>query len=711
MKKSSRLREWFGRHTWWIPLAFALLVGGVELYAYRALEHSTRAQLGRELRTILQADVEALSLWVQSRESVTRAEARRAELLAPVEALSGLVRAGANPRVSLKEAAAAAELRRDLLPVLEEYGFTSYVVLDPGALVLAGSQDALVGRRLAVDPLIFERVLEGETIFTRAVRDVSGGDAAAFAASGVRFHTAAPVRDARGRVVAVLAFVIRANGGFSEILQVARMGDSGETYAFDVQGVMLSESRFIDQLVAIGLLPEDPAARETTVVEIRDPGGSLVEGHVPALPVLARPLTRMAAEAVTQRAGLDVDGYRDYRGVEVIGAWTWLPELSLGITTEIDRAEAYSGLAELRRIFGSLAVLLLLGALGMCFYTVVLGRLRRRFERARKLGRYEILEKIGEGGMGKVYRARHAMLRRPTAVKLLEGATASDEAVRRFEREVQSSSSLTHPNTISIFDYGHTPDGTFYYAMEYLEGITIGELVSIDGAQPEARVLHLMRQIAASLAEAHSGGLIHRDLKPSNVMLCLRGGMLDFVKVLDFGLVRGEARSGELELTSASSLTGTPLYISPEALEAPETMTASSDVYQMGAIFYYLLTGSHVFTGESLVEILGKHLNKPPVSPSELLGHPVSPDLEELVLACLEKDPLSRPASGSALLEALEHCRIEGTWTQRDAREWWVHFEDLRTQRAEAGEETTGSLPSGWQVQLDSRTGFGSGSR
>jgi hypothetical protein len=699
---------WLSRHTWWIPLAFALLVASVELYAYRALEHSTRAQLARELRTILQADVEALNLWVQSRESVTRAEARRSELLSPAEALLELVRAAPDPHQALSDASAAATLRQHLLPVLEEYGFASYALLDPGALVLAGSQGPLVGRRLAVEAQLFERVLEGETIFARAVRDAAGGDAAAFAASGIRFHTAAPVRDARGRIIAVLAFVIRANGGFSDILQVARMGESGETYAFDDQGVMLSESRFVDQLVGIGLLPEDPAARETALVRIRDPGGSLAEGHVPELPVLARPLTRMAAEAVTQQAGLDVEGYRDYRGVEVIGAWTWLPELRLGITTEIDRAEAYTGLAALRRIFGSLAALLLLGAVTMCLYTVLLGRLRRGVERARKLGRYEMLEKIGEGGMGKVYRARHAMLRRPTAVKLLEAAKASDEAVQRFEREVQASSGLTHPNTISIFDYGRTPDGTFYYAMEYLEGITIGELVSADGAQPEARIVHLMRQASASLAEAHAAGLIHRDLKPSNIMLCLRGGMLDFVKVLDFGLVRGEDRSGDLELTSASSLTGTPLYISPEALEAPETMTASSDVYQLGAIFYYLLTGSHVFTGESLVEILGKHLNKPPVAPSELLGRPVSPDLEELVLACLDKDPLRRPESGAALLEAFEHCRVEGVWTQRDAREWWVHFEERRTQLAEDGETPTGSLPSGWQVQLDGRTGFSS---
>ena len=193
--------------------------------------------------------------------------------------------------------------------------------------------------------------------------------------------------------------------------------------------------------------------------------------------------------------------------------------------------------------------------------------------------------------MGKVYRARHALLRRPTAVKLLEAASASGEAVTRFEREVQAASSLTHPNTIAIFDYGRTPEGVFYYAMEFLDGITLGELVGEDGAQPESRVVFIMRQMVESLAEAHAAGMIHRDLKPSNVMLCERGGLRDFAKVLDFGLVRAED-SDDLTVTSVESLTGTPLYLSPEALESPETVSPRSDVYQLGAIAYYLLTAT-----------------------------------------------------------------------------------------------------------------------
>ena len=284
---------------------------------------------------------------------------------------------------------------------------------------------------------------------------------------------------------------------------------------------------------------------------------------------------------------------------------------------------------------------------------------------------------------------------------MLEAERATEEATKRFEREVQAASSLTHPNTIAIYDYGHTPDGAFYYAMEYLEGITITQLVEGDGAQPEARVVHLMKQAAGSLAEAHATELIHRDLKPSNVMLCARGGALDFVKVLDFGLVRG--RQEDVQLTSERSLTGTPLYLSPEAVEAPDTMDARSDIYQLGAIAYYLLVGRPVFQGETLVELLSQHLHAKPTRPSELLGHAVSPDLEALILSCLEKDRELRPRDGASLLLALETCRVAGVWRQADAESWW---QEWSLQHADSVDEgvSSGSLPSGWQIEPGGRS-------
>jgi serine/threonine-protein kinase len=240
--------------------------------------------------------------------------------------------------------------------------------------------------------------------------------------------------------------------------------------------------------------------------------------------------------------------------------------------------------------------------------------LRKAVMDSRKLGQYTLEEKLGEGGMGVVYRASHAMLRRPTAVKLLLPDRAGKDALTRFEREVQRTAMLTHPNTVTVFDYGRTTSGVFYYAMELLEGASLDEIVEVDGAQPEERVIHLLEQVAASLAEAHDAGLIHRDVKPGNILVVDRGGISDLVKVVDFGLVKvvgGTANSGataEPALTVADAITGTPLYIAPETLLDPNAVDARVDLYAVGAVGYWLLTGSHVFGGSSIVEVCAHHL-------------------------------------------------------------------------------------------------------
>ena len=289
----------------------------------------------------------------------------------------------------------------------------------------------------------------------------------------------------------------------------------------------------------------------------------------------------------------------------------------------------------------------------------------------RRLGQYQLKQKIGEGGNGTVYRAQHALLRRPTAIKLMNPEFARSEAAReRFEHEVQITSNLSHPNTIAIYDYGHTPDGTLYYAMELLNGSTLEHLVRFAGALPAGRVIHVLEQIAGSLAEAHDKGLIHRDIKPSNAILCERGGLFDVVKLLDFGLVK-EMTQTDGNLTQANVLIGTPLYMAPEIISQPGQASPRSDLYAVGAVGYFLLTGRNVFEGGSAVEICARHLNDPPVPPSARAGLEIPGDLEGIVLACLEKDPARRPDGAAALRAGLLACRDAGTWSQDDARQWW----------------------------------------
>ncbi len=304
-----------------------------------------------------------------------------------------------------------------------------------------------------------------------------------------------------------------------------------------------------------------------------------------------------------------------------------------------------------------------------CISTIshVIHGLQRQMRHALQLGQYVLEEKIGEGGMGAVYRASHALLRRPTAIKLL--ARGTESAARRFEREVQITARLTHPNTVSVFDYGRTPDGIFYYAMEYLDGVTLQDLVDELGPLPPPRAVHVLLQICGALAEAHDNGLVHRDIKPANVMLAQRGGVFDFVKVLDFGLVK-EGQSEDSKASTANVVVGTPHYLAPEAVLDPGHVDARTDLYALGATAFFLLTGSPVFQGRSVVELCGHHLHTAaefPLAERERVPDP----LQALVLACLAKKPDQRPASASQLAAQLLSSGIHA-WSQEQASAWWA---------------------------------------
>lgn len=327
--------------------------------------------------------------------------------------------------------------------------------------------------------------------------------------------------------------------------------------------------------------------------------------------------------------------------------------------------------------------------------------LHEKAREARQLGQYTLEEKIGEGGMGEIFRASHAMLRRPTAVKLISGQS-SEQQLHRFEKEVQLTARLTHPNTISIYDYGRTPEGVFYYAMELLDGLSLEQLVHGYGPQPAARVIHVLLQVCGALREAHGVGLIHRDIKPANIYLCRRGDIPDTVKVLDFGLVREMKADGDVTQSNVNALVGTPLYLAPEAILSPDKLDARADIYGLGGVAYFLSTGVTPFTGHSLVEICGHHLHTEPPPPSQ--RNPVPDDLERVILACLEKDPAARPQSARAVALLLESCRDAGGWKEADAEAWWARWtEDGSGGRANVRAAADTSRMTAFQVDLDQR--------
>ncbi len=320
----------------------------------------------------------------------------------------------------------------------------------------------------------------------------------------------------------------------------------------------------------------------------------------------------------------------------------------------------------------TIAMMMTLAAIASAWGVYTIGRLRREAFEARQLGQYRLRRLLGAGGMGEVYLAEHQLMKRPVAIKLIKPGKAADpQALARFQREVQATAKLTHWNSIEIFDYGSADDGTFYYVMEYLPGKTLADIVEKHGPMDPARVVSILEQICGALAEAHALGLIHRDIKPGNIFAAERGGIYDVAKLLDFGLAKPIARTGDLNLTQDGSITGSPLFMAPEQATGDSVPDARSDIYALGAVAYYLLTGRPPFQGDNPVKILIAH-DQQPVTPPSQLQSGIPRDLEQVVLKCLAKSPADRFSDAMALASALYQCELHNRWTRDNAQAWWA---------------------------------------
>jgi hypothetical protein len=764
-----------GQHIWAIPLITALVVAGVGWWSDVQLQRVIYQELQNDLQSTLDANVTALEIWMtdQKRIATSIADEPRLKTLA-IESLQPPTGPFANPAVSY-------EIRRQLFEGerfaqrLQALGFISAQLVDTNLTIVITDMESRsrVGYRVpaGLEPRYRELFETGQPqIITpyklppprlrgrqTVLRLPGGGMVMGFrpppmgapptAPDLAVMQVAAPLKDDSGVVRGALVLVINPNAEFTRILSVARSGESGETFAFDAEGVMLSESRFDEELRAHKLLgggtnlslnlnsssnsnsnpslsfSSNAALTSALNLHLRDPGGELADGHAPDT---NSPVILMVEQAITGHDGVDLTPFRDYRGVPVVGAWRWLKQAGFGVGTKLDAREAFHTQRIVRSLFLLLFLLLLLAALVIFAFSYSHVLFRRRLTeaelKARRLGQYRLMEKIGEGGMGAVYRARHALLRRETALKLLPPDKADPHAVHRFEQEVQITCRLAHPNTIQVFDYGHTPDGIFYYAMEYLDGLNLADLVDRYGPQPEERVIHILRQVCGSLGEAHQLGLIHRDIKPANVFLTDRGGIPDTVKVLDFGLVKHTGPNpAPIPSPHASrtplkeGIVGTPNFIAPEAIENPDKADVRSDLYSVGVVAYHLLTGQHVFKGATIAEVCRRHINDTPVPPSEQAGKKFDPELEGLVLRCLAKDPAARPQSAAELAEALGQCPAAARWTVERRASWWTDYRNARpagpavTKAPAVAPRPSVSTPAEKTVKIDfdERTGDG----
>ncbi len=681
----ARTQGFLRTQLWVWPLVAAVLLAFVGVSLRLKMEGAMKQQIASNLQVILNANAEALRAWSVTVKS-------DAENLADNESLRNLV-AGllqkttpGTPVVSqLLTAPELPALRAQLNPWLDRRGYEGFVVLDTNCLILASKRDQLLGMNEPVEE--FAPAFAGESKMTKPFPSLAMlPDANGKIGAGVpTMFATAPIKSADGKIIAVLGLRIAPEKDFTRILATARSGETGETYAFARNGLMLSQSRFDDQLRQLNLIPDSEDSHSILTLELRDPLVDLSRGKSSPKRRAEQPLTEAVTKAVAGKNGANVDGYRNYRGIPVVGAWQWFPEFDFGLVTEMDESEAFRPLHIMREGFWFIFGLLVAGSVAIYFLMRLANRLqasaRKAALKAKQLGQYALGDKIGEGAFGSVYRAHHALMRRPVAVKLLETETADQNSTARFEQEVQMTSQLTHPNTIALYDYGRTPEGIFYYAMEYLEGLTLDKLVKSYGPQPECRVISILFQICGSLAEAHGIGLVHRDIKPANVFLTRRGGLLDFVKVLDFGLVKARTAVGQLELTGANTTLGTPLYMSPEAVEHPDKVDARADVYSLGAVGYFLLTGQPLFDCATLGELLLHQVKHLPAKPSERLGKPVSPELENLLMRCLAKSPADRPSGARELADALMKCPGAADWTRERAEEWWSRLAAAQTEK------------------------------
>jgi len=666
-------------------LVAGVLLIALGIWTHRGIEGSLRRNRADQLRSLLDANVLALTLWIEDRKSEVRAWASDDRVQRYVAELVEIGREGPTAAKVLRDAPARVKLDALLRPYLEVEDVPAYSVTDRTGLILADHLPEHIGLRVgAAGASYMAEVFEGKTSFSRPFPSDAWVNHLPLEMTRPVAWFDTPVPAASGEPAAALGFGYFADEEFAGILErVGRHGDTGETYAFDASGLMLSQSRFLAALRTAGVVPPD--GRSMLTVEVRDPGGNLASGHRDRRDLEARHLTEMAVLAIASRSrpdpssrqGVILDPYRNYLGVEVVGAWQWLSEYGFGVATEIEADEAFASLRYVDVLFAVLFGTVVVLAFLALFSTASVVRLRRQIGLVKRLGQYRLKAKIGEGGMGEVHLAEHALLKRPTAVKVLKPELLTERTIARFEREVRLASRLTHPNTIEIYDFGRTADGVFYYAMEYLPGLTLDELVAREHPIPPARAVHILRQVLASLREAHGSGLVHRDVKPANIMLCERGGEYDVVKVLDFGLVKQVDPDSSRDLTGSLFVAGTPRYMAPERLTESGRVDARSDLYSVGGVAYFLLTGRNLFpdAGAGLFELV---MNATPEPPATFVEHPIPEKLEKLIMKCLAKDPDHRPQTAAEVIHVLDTVELDVPWTSTEAEAWWRLYHATR---------------------------------
>lgn len=671
----------------WSATALLILAGGAAItaaligaqsWALSRLEAHLRREAVAQLRQTVDFRVTGLRFWATRQKDRARQILENPALVDHVVRLVALSNEPEHLKQRLMSSPSYAPLVALMTDVPPEIGGRGFTVITLSGVGLCAELDQNVGRPVAPAGATYvRRVNLGEWIVSRPYPDRQFALGLEPDYSNPVMFVAGPIRNAAGQLVAMGVFRFSTDR-FNEFLAPS----AAELVAFDGKSLLLNNLAETASLRKAGLIPPKPDAGTSLRVQLRDPGVDLDSVDPPPTKPENWAPTLMCLSATQGSDGEDAAGHRSLRGETVLGAWTWLPEWEMGLGGQIPLKRVLASTEPVRTIFSGLLLLPALLTAGL----LVAGRfvrVRRRTDGDTAFGSYGLERPLGKGGMAEVFLARHATLKRAAAVKILSEPNPDAATIARFEREARLASQLGHPNTIQVFDYGETPDGRLYYAMEYVKGLTLAQFLTLERPLPVGRIVYLLGQIAGSLEEAHQLGLLHRDLKPSNIMVCSKGGLGDVVKVLDFGIACSVHSASE-DATRSTSLVGTPAFMAPERIRAPQTLDLRSDIYSFGAVAFHLLTGRNVFEGGSPTELIYQVMSSPRPSPSQLRGEPLPAALEKLVLDCLAVDPAARPSNLLQVAETLRTLPLPESWGQEEARVWWAANRDKVAQFIQA---------------------------
>ena len=638
----------------------------------QTINESLRSELSRVADTLTLATGQFLRDKAQLVQSWSRqSEIQQAcvELVRLADQLPSDREAREQALQELRQAPQAEQIRAQLqsLSAVEEIKF---VVWNDANVIVASWSGTDVGAR--VHPTgagNLARVLRGQTVVFGPERLIHNSDGFAPETDRPVMGVIVPIVDRQERVIASL--LVRGFGLYDELNRMfsdANADRGLDAYAVNRDGVMVTESPHAMSLARQGLLDSAPDALAANF-RVADPGAPLDAFNIQELQREICPLTKSAAGAIAGREQVQIDPYSNYAGESVVGAWRLSAQHRLGVVIEQPAAVAFAPLRIVLYSFLTLGSLLTVTALAVA--TKIARTSAREHAAVHPLSRYEVIRELGGGGMGVVYQARHRQLGRETALKLLRADRQSKEDRLRFDREARVAASLSSPHSVMIYDYGYSQEGEAFCVMELLQGLTLNEVVTRGGHQPIGRVLGILSQICDALSEAHASQLLHRDIKPQNVMLSLDASVGDWAVVFDYGLAKPLQPDAGVYQTAETIWAGTPMYMAPERFRDPGTQDPRSDLYSVGCVAYYLLSGRPPFIECDPESLFALILTEQPISIATHRDEVVPEEISQMVLRCMAKSVDERYASVDELGAVISELRKSYPWSVEDARTWW----------------------------------------